>query len=96
MRIRHGVRGDRLGDAPMIRRDHLDDMLSLADGKTYSSKSSYYRSLKEQGLEIDDRPRVRDVNRPDYDTSGLKADIAKAIANPIPETPSRAIPELDD
>lgn len=83
MRISHGTRGDRHGDGPMIRRDHLDDLRSMADGKVYTSKSEYYRSLKEKGLEIDDRPRMREVNRPEHDLSDLKGDIAHAISNPL-------------
>ena len=95
MRISHGSRGDRHGQGPAIRRDHLDGMRSQADGKVYTSKSAYYRSLKRQGLEIDDRPRIRDSNRPQYDTSGLKETIARAIHNPRPEEPQAPIPELD-
>jgi hypothetical protein len=51
--------------APGLIRDGLDDMQSLVDGKRYSSKRAYYASLKAHGnLEIDDRPRMRDFNRP--------------------------------
>ena len=85
MRIRHGTRGDRHGEGPMLIRDHLDDMVSMADGQTYTSKRGYYRSLKDKGLEIDDRPRIRETNRPEYDTDGLKEAIGRAISNPQPD-----------
>ena len=80
----------------MLIRDHLDDMRSQADGKVYTSKSAYYRSLKRQGLEIDERPRIRDSNRPGYDPGDLKADIARAMHEPRPEEPTAPIPELDN
>lgn len=84
MRISHGVRGDRHGSGPSIRRDDLGEMRSMGDGQIYTSKSAYYKSLKHQGLEIDDRPRVRESNHPEYDPKDLKGDIARAIANPDP------------
>lgn len=82
MRISHGVRGDRHGSGPAIRRDAIE-LRSMGDGEMYTSKSAYYRSLKEQRLEIDDRPRIRDKNGPGYDTSDLRGDIAHAISNPL-------------
>src|SRR5262249_17602384 len=89
MRISHGPRGDRHGDAPMLIRDNLDDMRSMGDGEVYTSKRAYYKSLKRQGLEIDDRPRIRDEgNRPGIDHSDLKGDIAKAMNETL--SPDRA------
>jgi len=37
---------------PMIIRDGMDAMFSHADGKTYESKSAYYRAVKEAGCVI--------------------------------------------
>jgi hypothetical protein len=37
---------------PMIIQDGMEPMNSMADGQVYDSKSSYYRSLKDQGCEI--------------------------------------------
>lgn len=85
MRISHGPRGERLGDAPMLIRDHLDDMISPLDGKPQTSKRAYYRSLKEAGCDIDDRGRMRESNRSEYSTDGLREAIGAAISNPMPE-----------
>ena len=96
MRISHGSRGDRHGQGPMIIRDGLDDMVSPIDGKPQTSKRAYYRQLREAGCEINDRAAaMKDVNRPEYDTAGLKETIARAIHNPRPEEPQAPIPELD-
>ena len=38
--------------APMIIKDNADPFLSHADGKVYTSKSAYYRTLKERDLRI--------------------------------------------
>lgn len=38
--------------------DHLDNVVNPVDGRVYDSKSAYYRTLKERGLEIDDRKHV--------------------------------------
>jgi hypothetical protein len=36
------------------------EIMSMADGKTYDSKSTYYKSLKAQGLHImDEKPKER-------------------------------------
>lgn len=38
--------------APAVVRDYMEPMQSMADGREYDSRSSYYKSLKEQGMEI--------------------------------------------
>lgn len=38
--------------APMIIRDHLDGVQNPCDGKTYDSKSAYYRAVRDAGCEI--------------------------------------------
>ena len=38
--------------APMVVSDNADPFFSHADGRTYDSKSQYYRTLKEKGLRI--------------------------------------------
>jgi hypothetical protein len=64
--------------APGIIRDGLDDMQSMVDGKRYTSKRGYYASLKAHGnLEIDDRPRMRDANRPQQ-KSDVALDVKRA------------------
>ena len=71
--------GTTAGRAPGIIRDGLDDMQSLVDGKRYTSKRAYYASLRAHGnLEIDDRPRMRDANRPDG-RSDVWRDINRAM-----------------
>jgi len=84
MRIRHGVRGDPGGKSdfvptPQVIRDHLDDIASPIDGKPQSSKRAYYRQLRQAGCEINPESTVKDSNRPAHDTSGLKAEIARAL-----------------
>jgi len=82
MRIRHGVRGERQDSdlaAPQVIRDHLDDLASPIDGKPQTSKRAYYRQLRQAGCEINPESTVKDSNRPAYDSSGLKAEIARAL-----------------
>jgi len=38
--------------APMIISDHLDYVQNPVNGKTYSSKSKYYKAVREAGCEI--------------------------------------------
>lgn len=41
--------------SPRIVSDAMDDVVNPLDGKPYDSKSSYYRTVKTAGCEIDDR-----------------------------------------
>lgn len=45
-----GARSDL--PTPMIIRDGLDDVVNPIDGKPYSSKSAYYRTVRQAGCEI--------------------------------------------
>ena len=47
----------------------IHGIVNQADGKTYDSKSEYYKSIKAKGLVIDDRatakpstPKIKDIN----------------------------------
>jgi hypothetical protein len=84
MRIHHGSRGDPGGKSdfvptPQVIRDGLDDMISPLDGKPQTSKRAYYQSLRKAGCEVNPEATIRDQNRPEADTSGLKAEIARAL-----------------
>ena len=96
MRIRHGVRGDRLGDGPMLIRDHLDGLRSPVDGSIHTSKAGYYRHLKETGHDIEDRVGMRAENRPDYDTSDIRDTIGQAMAGRLDPGDGRPDPTLKD
>ncbi len=82
-RIHHGSGGslDHASDlpTPSVIRDSLDYMWSPIDGTPQTSKRAYYRQLKEAGCEIHDKATVKDTNRPEYDASGLKEEIAQAL-----------------
>jgi hypothetical protein len=82
-RIRHAARGDysKAGDmpAPQVIRDQLDDMRSPIDGKPQTSKRAYYKQIRAAGCEIHDKATVKDSNRPEYDTSGLKQEVVRAF-----------------
>jgi len=99
-RIRHGTRGDpelrSEFQAPKVIRDGVDDLWSPLDGTAITSKRAYYKQLREQGLEIDDKPRMREKNSPQYDDAGLRQDIVRAIQDPAPDLPPERIAELDD
>jgi len=83
MRISHGSRGspDMASElpTPQVIRDHLDDMVSPIDGKPQTSKRAYYRQLRQSGCEVNPEATIRDQNRPEVDTSGIKAEIARAL-----------------
>lgn len=42
----------RFGSGPMLIRDHLPDLWCPVDDRQYDSKSAYYRTVREAGLEI--------------------------------------------
>lgn len=74
---RHG----RSSDAPNIIRDGIE-MKSMVDGKVYTSKNAYYKSLGKNGLYIDDR-RTSDMmpegpNRPKDGPSDVGRDVKRA------------------
>lgn len=51
---------------PRLIRDGLDDVINPLDGKPYSSKSAYYRKVREAGCEIvgDDRSFAEATQKP--------------------------------
>lgn len=68
---------------PMIVRDGMDPMQSMADGQTYDSKSDYYRSLKEQGCEIveGDKPAAPLIkDDPVISTQDVKTAFEQSVA----------------
>ena len=40
------------GSGPYVVPDGMDAIKSMADGRTYDSRSAYYKSLKSRGYEI--------------------------------------------
>lgn len=72
----HAPRGSA---APMIRTDGMEAIQSMADGRFYDSRSSYYGSLKARGLEIVGNERAAMDQRPVHQPTGIKADMQAAI-----------------
>ena len=70
--------------APFVISDCMDDTLSHADGRHYSSKSKYYKSVKEAGCEIVGNdssymnPKPRKPFEPDR--KDIQQDLKRAIA----------------
>ena len=62
---------------PAIRSDGMGALVSMADGRTYDSKSAYYASVKNAGCEIVDSPSDFGP-APTYEPSGVAASIARA------------------
>jgi len=99
MRIHHGARADREARSdlatPQVIRDSVDDLWNPVDGSRITSKRAYAKQLSQNGLEIDERPRMRDINKPRYDDAGLRQDIVRALHEPARESPPEHIAELD-
>lgn len=72
-------------DTPMIIKDRMNPIKSMADGKTYESKSAYYKSLKAQGYEIvgnewnDPSKRERTVDKTTAEYKRYKEGIRESI-----------------
>lgn len=64
--------------APMVIRDCIE-MRSMADGKMYTSKGAYYRSLKAKNLEIVEKPVMKETNRPDLKMPKVAHDVKRAL-----------------
>lgn len=71
---------------PYFTRDDIPDLMNHADGRRYSSKSSFEKGVKEAGkrdgkeytiLGNEDPKKV--FSPPKYDPNGLKQDIKNAI-----------------
>lgn len=76
---------DKLSDyvsAPQVIRDALDDMRSMADGQMYTSKRTYYDSLKRKGCEIVEKPpETEGPNRPGLKMPRVGHDVKRAMEN---------------
>jgi len=72
------VFGKRSGlPTPMIIRDNLDDVTNPVDGRTYSSKSAYYRAVRDAGCEIaGNDPAI--MRQPKIADDGAAADVEQA------------------
>jgi hypothetical protein len=70
----------RFGRAPNIRTDGMDATWNPADGKTYDSRSGYYRAVKDAGCVIagDDSSLYRSP-QPIEAPGGVEQDIKQAI-----------------
>jgi hypothetical protein len=69
----------RANDAPNIRTDGMDPVKSMADGKTYDSKSAYYGSVKRAGCEIVGNDAGGFGKRPEYTAPNLRRDLKQAL-----------------
>jgi len=65
--------------APNIITDGMDPIRSMADGRTYDSRSRYYGSLKAQGCEIVGNDRAWLNDQPKFEPRAVGPDIKRAI-----------------
>lgn len=65
--------------APMLVRDGMDAVRSMADGKIYDSKSAYYGSVRRAGCEIVGDDIAGFGPRPEYRPQGVGQDIKRSI-----------------
>jgi hypothetical protein len=72
--------GVQASDAPFIRPDGMDALRSLADGRTYDSRSAYYASVRRAGCEIVGDDRGGFSKPPGYQPGDLASDIKRTIA----------------
>jgi hypothetical protein len=66
-------------DAPYVRTDGMDPLKSMADGKTYDSKSAYYGSVRRAGCEIVGDDRAGFGPKPEWKLPPVGPDIKRAI-----------------
>lgn len=69
-------------DAPYVLADGMDPIVSMADGKTYDSRSNYYRDLKARGLEIvgNERGPFDADRKREFQSHGVEQSIKRAMA----------------
>ena len=67
------------GRGPMLIRDQMAPIRSMADGRMFDSKRGYYRSLKEQGREIVGDDYAWTQQQPTYEPQDVGRDIKRAI-----------------
>jgi hypothetical protein len=66
--------------APMIISDGMESTLNHADGKRYTSKSEYYRAVKQAGCEVvGNEPSFKRPKAKEYDAGDVKGDIKRAF-----------------
>ena len=75
----HPLAGQRLGLAPFIRTDGMDPIRSMADGRTYDSRSAYYASVRSAGCEIVGDDAAGFGRPPGYEAGDLAGDIKQTI-----------------
>ena len=68
----------KFGSGPMIIADGMSDTWNPANGKTYDSKSAYYRDVKRAGLEI--IGNERNYASPKKELPPVEQDVATALA----------------
>jgi len=66
-------------NAPMVRRDSMDPVRSMADGRIYDSRSEYYASVRAAGCEIVGDERAPFERRPAFEPGRAGADIKHAL-----------------
>jgi len=66
-------------EAPMVRPDGMAPMRSMADGRTYDSRSAYYKSVRAAGCEIVGDERAPFERRSGFEPGRAGADIKAAI-----------------
>lgn len=65
--------------APMVMQDGIE-VVSMVDGKTYTSKSALRRSYREQGyIEVGDQKQTPRP-KPKPDKAGIRKSLAKAFS----------------
>jgi hypothetical protein len=64
---------------PFIVTDGIDATLNHADGRTYESRSSYYRALREKDCHIVETGEHTDKPREFESPGGLEQDIKDAM-----------------
>jgi hypothetical protein len=72
------ARGTARAAGPAVISDSLADMWNPADGRTYDSKSAYYRAVRAAGCEIAGNEPMGG-ERPDHRAAGLAQDIKRAM-----------------
>lgn len=78
--VNHFEKTDKGIYMPAVIRDDIN-IVSHADGKTYESKSAYYKSLKQQGFEIIGNEKLPDKKQYQLDEKRLEASILYAMAD---------------
>jgi hypothetical protein len=65
--------------APMLIRDGMDPIRSMADGQLYDSKRAYERGVRAAGCEIAGNDKAPFERRPTWEPQGVGQDISDVI-----------------